>query len=88
MLRFGCVAVLGASTFLVSSTQTDAAVGVGPFVADSLLEKSVVEPVHYSRRYGWHCGIWASSEQRVRWFRRGFETGKLEACDSFNAAEL
>ena len=29
-----------------------------------------------------------SSGQRVRWFRRGFETGKLEACDSFNAAEL
>jgi len=29
-----------------------------------------------------------SSEQRVRWFRRGYETGKLEACDSFNAAEL
>jgi predicted metalloprotease len=29
-----------------------------------------------------------SSEQRVRWFRRGFESGKLQACDSFNAAEL
>ena len=29
-----------------------------------------------------------SSEQRVRWFRRGYESGKLEVCDSFNAAEL
>ena len=29
-----------------------------------------------------------SAEQRVRWFNRGYETGKLEACDSFNAAEL
>jgi predicted metalloprotease len=29
-----------------------------------------------------------SSEQRVRWFRRGYDSGKLEACDTFNAAEL
>ena len=29
-----------------------------------------------------------SAEQRVRWFNRGYETGKLEACDSFNAADL
>jgi predicted metalloprotease len=29
-----------------------------------------------------------SSEQRVRWFKRGYEGGKLEACDTFNAAEL
>ena len=29
-----------------------------------------------------------SSEQRQRWFRRGIESGSLEACDSFGAAEL
>jgi uncharacterized protein len=29
-----------------------------------------------------------SSEQRVRWFRRGLETGRLEACDTFGAAAL
>jgi predicted metalloprotease len=29
-----------------------------------------------------------SSEQRVRWFRRGFETGDGGACDTFNAADL
>jgi predicted metalloprotease len=29
-----------------------------------------------------------SSEQRVRWFKRGYESGKLEACDTFNAEEL
>jgi predicted metalloprotease len=29
-----------------------------------------------------------SSGQRVRWFKRGFESGKLEACDTFNADEL
>jgi uncharacterized protein len=29
-----------------------------------------------------------SSEQRVRWFRRGLETGDLDDCDTFKSAEL
>jgi predicted metalloprotease len=29
-----------------------------------------------------------SSQQRVRWFRRGLETGDVEACDTFSAAQL
>jgi len=29
-----------------------------------------------------------SSEQRVRWFRKGLETGSLEACDTFSAQQL
>jgi hypothetical protein len=29
-----------------------------------------------------------SSEQRVRWFRKGLETGSLEACDTFSARQL
>jgi uncharacterized protein len=29
-----------------------------------------------------------SSEQRVRWFRKGLEAGSLEACDTFAAREL
>ncbi len=29
-----------------------------------------------------------SSEQRVRWFRRGIETGEVEQCDTFNARAL
>jgi len=29
-----------------------------------------------------------SSEQRQRWFRRGFETGSVEACDTFKAADI
>ncbi len=29
-----------------------------------------------------------SSEQRGKWFRRGYETGKIEACDTFSAQGL
>jgi predicted metalloprotease len=29
-----------------------------------------------------------SSEQRVRWFKRGFDSGSLGACDTFSAATL
>ncbi len=28
-----------------------------------------------------------SSAQRMKWFRRGFDAGKLEACDTFSVAE-
>jgi len=29
-----------------------------------------------------------SSAQRVRWFRTGFDTGSLKACDTFAARDL
>lgn len=29
-----------------------------------------------------------SSEQRVRWFKRGLETGQIQQCDTFNASDL
>jgi predicted metalloprotease len=29
-----------------------------------------------------------SSEQRVRWFKRGFESGLMESCDTFGARQL
>jgi predicted metalloprotease len=34
---------------------------------------------------GWTHG---SSEQRMQWFRTGFEKGSLEACDTFSASQL
>jgi predicted metalloprotease len=29
-----------------------------------------------------------SSEQRMRWFNTGFDTGSVEACDTFKAADV
>ena len=29
-----------------------------------------------------------SSAQRMKWFRRGYDTGKLEACDTFSTSDL
>jgi hypothetical protein len=29
-----------------------------------------------------------SSEQRARWFRRGFDTGDVRRCDTFSASTL
>ena len=29
-----------------------------------------------------------SSEQRVRWFRKGLEAGNMQVCDTFNAQQL
>ena len=29
-----------------------------------------------------------TSDQRVRWFRRGFETGDINQCNTFQAARL
>ncbi len=30
----------------------------------------------------------SSSEQRVRWFKRGMESGDMRQCDTFKAATL
>src|SRR5262245_4747744 len=57
VLRPGCVALIVALIFLVCPRQSNAAVGVGPPVAESMLAQGVIELVYYSRRYGWHCGM-------------------------------
>jgi hypothetical protein len=33
-------------------------------------------------------GLLSTSEQRVRWFRRGLESGDPKVCDTFSAAAL
>ena len=29
-----------------------------------------------------------TSAQRARWFKKGFQSGRIDACDTFNAASL
>ena len=29
-----------------------------------------------------------SAQQRMRWLKRGYETGKTQACDTFGTSEL
>jgi hypothetical protein len=72
MLRFG-LGALGALTILISQSQTDRSVGVGP--AHSLLDKGVIGPVHYSRRYGWHCGMRNYGHEHTGTCRRTREGG-------------
>ena len=57
-LNTAVFAFIGSLNFLLSPSQPDRGVGVEAPVADSFLDKGVVEPVHYSKRYGWHCGMW------------------------------
>ena len=57
MSKYGVALVLliGALTFLASPQQAEAAMashGLGAAVADSVLDQGIVDPVHYSRRYG------------------------------------
>jgi predicted metalloprotease len=33
-------------------------------------------------------GVHGNSQQRVRWFERGLQSGSLQACDTFSAADL
>jgi hypothetical protein len=50
-------------------------------VGDDRLQKAATGRVHpESFTHG-------TSEQRSRWFRRGFESGRLDACDTFSAED-
>ncbi|MET0216826.1 MAG: neutral zinc metallopeptidase, partial [Burkholderiales bacterium] len=39
----------------------------------------------YVRPESWTHG---SSDMRVRWFKRGLQTGRVDQCDTFKAAQL
>ena len=51
-------------------------------IGDDRLQRSTGGTVHPE---SWTHG---SSEQRVRWLRRGLETGRIDACDTFGADRL
>jgi hypothetical protein len=66
---------------IVEVGDLEAALAAATAIGDDRLQKQAgrqVNPETFTH---------GTSEQRVRWFRRGFETGRLEACDTFSVEE-
>jgi len=60
----------------------EGAIGIASAIGDDRLQRQAggrVVPDSFTH---------GSSEQRVRWFKIGFESGKVSACDTFRAARL
>ncbi|MCH9681136.1 MAG: neutral zinc metallopeptidase, partial [Deltaproteobacteria bacterium] len=51
-------------------------------IGDDTLQKAATGTVQPET---WSHG---SSEQRIRWFKRGLERGEIAACDTFAASSL
>jgi hypothetical protein len=67
---------------LLEAGDIDEALGAAAAIGDDRLQKrsrGVVQPETFTH---------GTSQQRQRWFRRGLDTGRLEACDTFEAASL
>jgi predicted metalloprotease len=67
---------------VVDPGDIDEALGAAAAIGDDRIQRQVqgrVTPDSFTH---------GSSEQRVRWFRRGFENGSFPSCDTFSADEL
>jgi predicted metalloprotease len=67
---------------LLEAGDIESAVNAAAAIGDDRLQKQetgTVSPDSFTH---------GTSAQRVRWFTRGYETGKLEACDTFGANQL
>jgi predicted metalloprotease len=67
---------------LLEAGDIDSAVGAAAAVGDDRLQRRSSGTVSPD---SWTHG---SSEERVRWFRRGYDTGSIPACDTFSAQQL
>jgi uncharacterized protein len=67
---------------IIEPGDIDEALGAASAIGDDRIQKQTqgyVVPDSFTH---------GSSEQRVRWFTRGYETGRLDACDTFNTDQL
>ncbi len=67
---------------LIEPGDIDEALGAASAIGDDRIQKQTqgyVVPDSFTH---------GSSTQRVRWFRRGYEDGNLQACDTFNTDKL
>ena len=67
---------------LLDSGDVEAGLAAAAAVGDDRIQKAATG--HVSPESFTH----GSAEQRTRWFRRGLETGRLDACDTFSAERL
>jgi hypothetical protein len=67
---------------LLETGDIESALGAATAIGDDRLQKQAGMKVNAET---WTHG---SSEQRVRWFRKGFDVGTLEVCDTFAAESL
>ena len=67
---------------MLQSGDVEEALNAASAIGDDRLQKQsqgVVVPESFTH---------GTSEQRVRWFKRGLETGSAKSCDTFNASTL
>lgn len=67
---------------LLEQGDLEEALGAATAIGDDRLQKQSRGTVNPEK---WTHG---SSEQRARWFRRGYQDGKIESCDTFAATSL
>lgn len=67
---------------LLGAGDIESAIGAAAAVGDDRLQRQATGTVTPD---SWTHG---SSEERMRWFRRGYESGSIPACDTFSANRL
>jgi predicted metalloprotease len=67
---------------ILENGDIESAISAAKAVGDDRLQRSATGTVSPE---SWTHG---SSEERARWFRRGFDQGSVPACDTFSATQL
>lgn len=85
-LQADCLAGVWAhATFerdILESGDLEEGLGAAEAVGDDRIQEQATGTIN---KESWTHG---SSEQRARWFRRGFDTGDPDQCDTFSAAQI